>query len=92
MAAYNFADIRFKTQTQEFIDIYTKLKEQGPLDDEKIFETALDILYKKQASATVEREDEFDEQPISLVSEFKRTTAKTDNDKKGLSISDIMKD
>lgn len=93
VAAYNFSDIRFKTQTQEFIDIYKNLKEQGPLDEEKIFETALDLLYKKQASnATTEREEEFDEQPISLVADFKRTTAKTDNEIKSFSVTNVMKD
>lgn len=37
-------DNKSKSRTQKFIKIYNELKEQGPLDDEKIFEVALEQL------------------------------------------------
>lgn len=54
---YNITDISRKTQTQEFIEIYTNLKAEGALDDEKIFEVAL---------------EQFDNKTVSLVDDFKR--------------------
>lgn len=40
----NLSDNMSKTRTQKFIKIYDQLNEQGPLDDEKIFEVALEQL------------------------------------------------
>lgn len=40
----NLSDNKSKTRTQKFIKIYDQLNEQGPLDDEKIFEVASEQL------------------------------------------------
>lgn len=40
----NLIDNKSKSRTQKFIKIYDQLKNQGPLDDEKIFEVALEQL------------------------------------------------
>lgn len=40
----NLIDNKSKSGTQKFIKIYDQLKNQGPLDDEKIFEVALEQL------------------------------------------------
>ncbi|XP_061387795.1 small ribosomal subunit protein mS23 [Musca vetustissima] len=42
-------DRQRKTQSQQFIQIYQGLKSQGALDEEKIFETALDLLQEQRA-------------------------------------------
>uniref|UniRef100_A0A1I8N6U7 Small ribosomal subunit protein mS23 n=1 Tax=Musca domestica TaxID=7370 RepID=A0A1I8N6U7_MUSDO len=42
-------DRQRKTQTQQFIQIYQGLKSQGALDEEKIFETSLDLLQEQRA-------------------------------------------
>ncbi|XP_073823236.1 mitochondrial ribosomal protein S23 [Musca autumnalis] len=42
-------DRQRKTQSQQFIQIYQGLKSQGALDEEKIFETSLDLLQEKRA-------------------------------------------
>lgn len=41
----NLKNHAFETQTQNFIKLYNNLKRQGALDDEKIFEVALDQLH-----------------------------------------------
>lgn len=43
----NLQDTNFKTKTQTFIEIYNKLKAQGALDDEKVFETSKDLLQQE---------------------------------------------
>lgn len=43
----NLQDTNFKTKTQTFIEIYNKLQAQGALSDEKIFETAKDLLQQE---------------------------------------------
>lgn len=40
----NFSDNRYESQTKKFISLYTNLKNQGALNDEKIFEVALEQL------------------------------------------------
>lgn len=40
----NLFDRKFKSQSQRFIELYTKFKAQGALDEEKIFEIALETL------------------------------------------------
>ncbi|XP_075150211.1 mitochondrial ribosomal protein S23 [Haematobia irritans] len=42
-------DRRRGTQSQQFIKIYQGLKSQGPLDDEKVFETAMELLQQQRA-------------------------------------------
>ncbi|XP_053689081.1 28S ribosomal protein S23, mitochondrial [Sabethes cyaneus] len=47
LQAVNLADQRNKTATQQFIEIYQKLDTQGALDQERVFETAQEILDEK---------------------------------------------
>ncbi|XP_055911780.1 probable 28S ribosomal protein S23, mitochondrial [Eupeodes corollae] len=46
----NLSDTRRETNTQQFIAIYNNLKSQGALDDEKILETAKELLEEKLAT------------------------------------------
>lgn len=41
-------DRKRETQTQQFIKIYQGLKSQGALDEEKIFETSVELLQQRQ--------------------------------------------
>lgn len=41
-------DKKRETQTQQFIKIYQGLKTQGALDEEKIFETSLELLQQER--------------------------------------------
>lgn len=63
---YNLTDTSRKTQTQEFIEMYTNLKAEGALDDERIFEVALEQFEQKKQSPH-DREES-----VSLVDDFKR--------------------
>lgn len=72
----NFADHKSETKTQKFINLYNKLKGQGALDDEKIFETALIQLKASSKSAPEALEDEVHEAPVDfgLVKSFTEVT------------------
>lgn len=59
LEAVNLVWREHDTQTQELIKIYQKLKAQGALDDEKVFDTALELFseeqeHKKKRIRTVE--------------------------------------
>lgn len=66
MGSYKLTDTRRKTRTQEFIDIYNNLKAQGPLDEEKIFEVAMEQLESNKPEES-SRDDS-----ITLVDDFKQ--------------------
>lgn len=85
---YSLADERRKTQTQEFIEIYRNLASQGPLDDEKIFEVALEQLQSKRKTETVRAEP-----TINLIGDFQKASAETQKSQSaGLNLADIYKD
>uniref|UniRef100_A0A1A9X0R9 Small ribosomal subunit protein mS23 n=1 Tax=Glossina brevipalpis TaxID=37001 RepID=A0A1A9X0R9_9MUSC len=46
-----------ETQSQQFIKIYDNLKSQGALDDEKVFETAMELLNEKRAQMKIDEAD-----------------------------------
>ncbi|KAI9585728.1 probable 28S ribosomal protein S23, mitochondrial [Glossina fuscipes] len=50
-------DHKRETQVQQFVKIYHHLKSQGALDDEKVFETAMELLNEKRAQARTEEAD-----------------------------------
>lgn len=72
----NFADHSAETKTQKFISLYNNLKSQGALDDEKIFEIALEQLKSSGRQRIEVLEDEIQE-PIDfgLVKSFTEATA-----------------
>jgi small subunit ribosomal protein S23 len=84
-------DTQNKTQTQLFIEIYRKLQTQGALDDEKIFETALEMLPDKMNELKVEREQNWTKEPPNLLSNFKDAVSKT-TPAPSINIKDIFKD
>ncbi|EAT42530.1 AAEL005944-PA [Aedes aegypti] len=51
----NLSDMRSKTATQHFIEIYQQLQQQGALDEEKVFETAQEMLEEKLGQLKLER-------------------------------------
>lgn len=53
----NLIDRKRETQTQQFIKIYQGLKSQGALDEEKIFETSVDLLQQQRAQMKAEAQE-----------------------------------
>ncbi|XP_058813563.1 small ribosomal subunit protein mS23 [Topomyia yanbarensis] len=51
----NLADVRNKTPTQHFIEIYRNLETQGALDEERVFETVQEMLEEKLKELRLER-------------------------------------
>lgn len=72
--------------TQKFIDSYIKLKAEGPLDDEQIFEVALEEIKSKAKDQlkAVEASAEQDEKP------FEERIVKKEEPKKSLNLGDIF--
>lgn len=72
----NFADHKAETKTQKFISLYNNLKSQGAIDDEKIFEIALEQLKSSGRQRIEVLEDEIQE-PVDfgLVKSFTEATA-----------------
>lgn len=66
------ADTQHKTRTQKFIELYSKYQDQGALDDQKIFEVALQQLHSEHKSEKSEKlEDEISEHvDFGLASRF----------------------
>ncbi|KAH8335948.1 hypothetical protein KR074_012585 [Drosophila pseudoananassae] len=73
-------DNRRSSQSQQFVQIYQNLKTQGALDDQKIYETALDLLAEQRqqsrlAATTEEAAQEIDtETKTQLLSDFKEAS------------------
>ncbi|KAM8715199.1 hypothetical protein ACLKA7_002273 [Drosophila subpalustris] len=53
------------TQSQQFIQIYEQLRSQGALDDQRIYETALDLLAEQRTQSRVDSPEESLELAIS---------------------------
>ncbi|CAD6997173.1 probable 28S ribosomal protein S23, mitochondrial [Ceratitis capitata] len=84
----NLLDARRKTQSQNFIQIYENLKEQNPLDEEKIFDTAVEML----AEQTRKSPEAKDESTISLSSNFADSLNKEDRNKPNVNIKKIFEE
>ncbi|EDW11915.1 probable 28S ribosomal protein S23, mitochondrial [Drosophila mojavensis] len=67
-------DHKRRTQSQEFVQIYDQLKSQGALDEQRIYETALDLLaeqrQKSQPEAVEEQLQLEDPNRSTLLSDF----------------------
>lgn len=66
LPSYDLLDTKYSTQTQEFISAYSKIKNQGALDEENIFEAAQEIIKSKFNTQEITNKDD-----IGLVSSFK---------------------
>ncbi|XP_050319627.1 probable 28S ribosomal protein S23, mitochondrial [Bactrocera neohumeralis] len=87
----NFLDTRRKTQTQNFIQIYENLKTQNPLDDEKLYETAVELLAEQSRNASSEKSSEAtDEIKTTLSNDFAESLDKEGRNKSGVNV-DIQK-
>ncbi|XP_017132680.1 probable 28S ribosomal protein S23, mitochondrial [Drosophila elegans] len=70
-------DHRRSTQSQQFVQIYQDLKAQGALDEQKIYETALDLLAEQRQQSRLEATPEQSlpeldaESKSQLLSDFK---------------------
>ncbi|XP_054742135.1 probable 28S ribosomal protein S23, mitochondrial [Anastrepha obliqua] len=72
----NLSDYRRKTQTQNFIQIYQNLKTQNPLDEEKLYETAIEILAEQTKGTNSEKSTEV---KSTLSTDFVESKAKNEN-------------
>lgn len=58
--AVNLTDVKQKTQSQTFIAIYNKLETQGALSEEKVFDTAKELLQSEfESQRLIDRETYF---------------------------------
>ncbi|XP_017037344.1 small ribosomal subunit protein mS23 [Drosophila kikkawai] len=78
----NLLDHRRTTQSQHFVKIYQDLKSQGALDEQRIYDTALDLLAEQRqqsrldTAAAEENLPELDaEVKTQLVSDFKEAAS-----------------
>lgn len=75
-------DRRRETQTQQFIKIYQGLKSQGPLDDDKIFETAMELLQQQRAQMKADYQEmanvDVDEPKLRMSEAFTKAKARHD--------------
>lgn len=71
---YRLSDTKYKTRTQRFIDNFNNLKNEGALDEEKIFETALEQLNQKSLSERKTNEDTLSENTEDHEKQPKRPT------------------
>lgn len=83
----NLSDNKYESKTKRFIDLYSNFKAQGALDDEKIFEVALEQMNAGSKQIMDEIEDEIEE-PVDfgLASSFTQAmkesqTAPTNDEK-----------
>jgi Mitochondrial ribosomal protein S23 len=84
-------DAQTKTQSQHFIDIYKKMQAQGPLSEEKTFETSMELLQEKLAELKVEREANWNKDP-ELVANFKDASDRSKTPPVNVNVRDIFKD
>ncbi|EDW75778.1 uncharacterized protein Dwil_GK15119 [Drosophila willistoni] len=54
-------DHKRQTQSQQFLQIYGELESQGALDDQKIYETALDLLAEQRQQNKTSQTQNFEE-------------------------------
>lgn len=81
-----------KTDTQEFISIYNELKAQGPLDEERIIETAKELLDEKLQNRRLKKLDEQSQTNTSSLVENFSEAKKSSVTTPSVSISEIFKD
>lgn len=79
----NLFDKQRETQSQQFIKIYQGLKSQGALDEEKIFETSVDLLQQQRDQMKTDIQEtevpEYEERYLGLTASFKAATESRDN-------------
>lgn len=64
-------DRKRETQTQQFIKIYQGLKSQGALDEEKIFETSVELLQQQRQQMKADSQEALLESAESTVEDNK---------------------
>uniref|UniRef100_A0A182N705 Small ribosomal subunit protein mS23 n=1 Tax=Anopheles dirus TaxID=7168 RepID=A0A182N705_9DIPT len=86
--AVNLLDNNNRTPAQHFIEIYQNLSTQGALDEEKVFETAMDLLDDKMRQQRADKKA-----PESGVLEQQPKVANAPEDSgKTVKLQDIFKD
>lgn len=76
----NFSDNLYETKTKKFIKLYNNLKSQGALDEEKIFEVAVEQLKASYKPKVEVLEDEIEEPiNIGLAKSFAKAIEKTES-------------
>ncbi|XP_068150867.1 small ribosomal subunit protein mS23 [Drosophila tropicalis] len=65
-------DHKRQTQSQQFLQIYAELESQGALDDQRIYETALDLLAEQRQQNNSSQAQNFEESYTEPLVENKR--------------------
>lgn len=87
LGAANLSDTRYQTQTQQFLEQFNKIRAQGALDEDAIFEAAADMVRDKISQ-------DWDNQPresLGLADSFAeaKTVTKKDSTPAGAAQSNI---
>lgn len=94
LPAVNLIDERTKTNTQKFISIYQKLKEEDKLGEEELYIAAIDVMKTERSIAREKRSASEARQNIStesnIASSFKE--AQKEELKKRVNVEDIFKE
>ncbi|XP_054084114.1 28S ribosomal protein S23, mitochondrial isoform X2 [Zeugodacus cucurbitae] len=78
----NLLDTKRRTQTQNFIQLYENLKTQNPLDEEKLYETAVELLAEQTRNSSSQKNSETtDEIKTTLSSDFAESLGKEGRNK-----------
>ena len=86
----NLSDSKYQTNCQQFIEIYDNLKEQGPLDEERIIETAKEILQERIKTRLTSSKQEPD--PMMYSDLVRKFTEAKNSQTDPVNIKDIFKD
>lgn len=89
MGTLNLSDESISTSTQLFINIYRNLKQQGALDDNKLFDIAQELLNDKLQQTRSSTDDTYNHDSPGLVKSF--TDAKNTYESPTVNIKQIFK-
>jgi uncharacterized protein YkwD len=83
LPAVNLSDQRIQTQTQKFVSVYNKLREEGKTPEENLYAAAVDVMNAERYSAV----DVPRAEPDTLASSFEEAQRDAN-----VNIKDIFKD
>lgn len=90
VGSVNLSDSNYKSNCQQFIEIYQKLEAQGALSEDAISETAQDML-KSQLEENRSKMATENQENINLVADFKEASSGEVKTGPGVNLSDIFK-
>ncbi|XP_069703717.1 small ribosomal subunit protein mS23 [Periplaneta americana] len=87
LPSVNLSDQQSQTQTQRFISVYNRLKDEGKTPEEKLYSEAVDLMNAEKIAAS-DKEDVHKAETTSIASSFQEAKKREAN----VDIKDIFKD